>query len=116
MMIWWCRKHDNDVLRLENTPKQKHFAAWECYYDLTQSSLLSLSGISETTQDAESPVSGAVRYIFGHHGSILSPNPRAEAPDGLMTSAATSEMQSQVVNFFSSNGHVISVQNDSVVQ
>jgi hypothetical protein len=33
-----------------------------------------------------------------------------------MTGAATSEMQSQVANFFSSNGHVISVQNDDVVQ
>jgi Pla-1/cef family extracellular lipase len=79
-------------------------------------SLLSLSGISETTQDAESPVSGAVRYLFGHHGSILDPDPRAEAPDDIMTGAATSEMQSQVANFFSSNGHVISVQNDDVVQ
>jgi Pla-1/cef family extracellular lipase len=79
-------------------------------------SLLSLSGISETTEGAESPVSGAVRYLFGHHGSILDPSPRAVAPDAVMTSAVTSEMQSQVANFFSSNGHVISVQNDDVVQ
>jgi Pla-1/cef family extracellular lipase len=81
-------------------------------------SLLGLPAISETTQDAESPVSGAVRYLFGHHGSILDPRPgsRGEAPDAAMTSAATSEMQSQVANFFSSNGHLISVQNDDVVQ
>ena len=78
--------------------------------------LLGLPGISETTQDAESPVSGAVRYLFGHHGSILSPSPRDEAPDAVMTSAATTEMQSQVANFFSSDGHLISVQDSDVVQ
>lgn len=81
-------------------------------------SLLDLSGISATTQDAESPVSGAVRYLFGHHSSILDPSvgSRGEAPDAAKTSAATSEMQSQVANFFSSNGHLISVQNSDVVQ
>jgi Pla-1/cef family extracellular lipase len=80
--------------------------------------LLGLSGISDTTQDADSPVSGAVRYLFGHHGSILDPSPgsRGEAPDALMTSAATAEMQSQVANFFSSDGHLISVQNSDVVK
>lgn len=78
--------------------------------------LLGLQSISETTQDAESPVSGAVRYLFGHHGSILDPSPRVEAPDPLMTSAATTEMQSQVANFFSTGGHLISVQNTDVVK
>ena len=80
--------------------------------------LLGLPGVSETTQDADSPISGAVRYLFGHHGSILDPTPgsRGEAPDAIMTSAATTEMQSQVANFFSSNGHLISVQNDAVVK
>lgn len=78
--------------------------------------LLGLSGVSQTTQDAESSVSGAVRFLFGHHGSILSPAPRAEAPDAVMTGAATTEMQSQVANFFSSEGHVISVQESDVVQ
>lgn len=78
--------------------------------------LLGLSGVSETTQDAESPVSGAVRYLFGHHGSILNPSARPEAPDALMTGAATTEMQSQVANFFSSGGHLISVQNNDVVK
>ena len=78
--------------------------------------LLNLPSVSEMTQDAEAPVSGAVRYVFGHHGSILDPSPQPAAPDGVMTSAATTEMQSQVANFFSSNGHLISVQNPEVVQ
>ena len=77
--------------------------------------LLGLPGISETTQDADSPVSGVVRYLFGHHGSILDPSARPEAPNALMTGAATAEMQSQVANYFSSEGHVISVQNNDVV-
>jgi len=77
--------------------------------------LLGLSGISETTQDAENPISGAVRYLFGHHGSILDPSAKPEAPDAIMTGAATTEMQSQVANFFSTGGHLISVQNGDVV-
>lgn len=80
--------------------------------------LLDLPSISATTQNVDSTISGAVRYLFGHHGSILDPMPgsRGEAPEALMTSAATAEMQSQVANFFSSGGHVISVQNEDVVQ
>jgi hypothetical protein len=56
--------------------------------------------------------------LFGHHGSILDPSvgSRGEAPDAIMTSAATTEMQSQVANFFGSDGHLISVQNTDVVQ
>ncbi len=80
--------------------------------------LLGLPSISASTQDAESPISGAVRFLFGHHGSILDPSPgsRGEAPDAVMTGAATAEMQSQVANFFGTNGHLISVQNSDVVQ
>ena len=78
--------------------------------------LLALPGVSETTQDAEAPISGAVRYLFGHHGSILSPAPRAEASDPVMTGRTTQEMQSQVANFLSSGGHLLSVQDSEVVQ
>ncbi len=77
--------------------------------------LLGLPGISQTTQDAETPISGAVRFLFGHHGSVLSPSPRAEAPDPVMTGRTTQEMQSQVANFFSSEGHLITVQDSEVV-
>ena len=76
--------------------------------------LLGLSGISETTQGES--VSGAVRFVYGHHSSILDPSIRAEAPDAEMTSAATSEMQVEVANFLSSGGMVIPVVNPDVVQ
>ncbi len=79
-------------------------------------SLLSLPGISSTTQDSEMPISGAVRFMYGHHSSILTPAPRPEASDAVMTGRATKEMQSQVANFFSSEGHLISVQDAEVVQ
>jgi len=78
--------------------------------------LLGLPSVSETTQDAEAPISGAVRFLFGHHGSILSPAPRAEAPDMVMTGRTTQEMQSEVANFLSSGGHLITVTDTAVVQ
>ncbi len=78
--------------------------------------LLGLAGISESTQSSEMAISGAVRFLFGHHSSILDPSARAEAPNAIMTSAATGEMQNQVANFFSSDGHLISVQDGDVVQ
>lgn len=73
--------------------------------------LLGLPGVSETAQG-----SGAVRFTFGHHGSILTPSPRPEAPDPIMTAAATQEMQGQVVGFFASMGQLINVVNTDIVQ
>jgi len=78
--------------------------------------LLGLSGISETTQNTESPISGAVRYLFGHHSSILRPNADEDDSPTDNESAVTVEMQSQVANFFNSAGHEISITNDSVIQ
>jgi len=76
--------------------------------------LLGLPSVSETTQGES--VSGAVRFLFGHHSSILDPSIRPEALDPIMTGAATSEMQVEVANFFSTNGQVIPVVNPDVVQ
>lgn len=74
--------------------------------------LLGLPGVSETTQGES--VSGAVRFVYGHHGSILDPSARPEAPDN--TAEATTEMQGQVAGFFLSNGQAIVVTNPDVVQ
>ncbi len=76
--------------------------------------LLGLPSVSKTKFDEDTPVSGAVRFLFGHHGSILSPAVSIGAADN--TAEATAEMQSQVANFFSSEGHLISVQDSEVVQ
>ncbi|NMP31339.1 lipase [Thalassotalea sp. M1531] len=72
--------------------------------------LLGLSGVSETTEG-----SGAVRFVAGHHGSILDPSARPESPDPLMSAAATTEMQTQVTTFFATLGQLISVTNTDVV-
>lgn len=73
--------------------------------------LLGLPSVSETMAG-----SGAVRFLNGHHSSILTPAVRPEAQDALLNAAATQEMQSQVVGFFASQGQQISVTNTDVVQ
>lgn len=73
--------------------------------------LLGLSSVSNTAAG-----SGVVRFLKGHHGSILSPEALPEAPDAEATAAATQEMQSQVTGFFATEGQVINVTNTDVVQ
>jgi Pla-1/cef family extracellular lipase len=78
--------------------------------------LLQLPSVSTTTQD-EAGVSGAVRFLFGHHGSSLDPNPiPGVAPDAMMTGRATQEMQSQLVTYILSMGQIISVTDEELVQ
>jgi Pla-1/cef family extracellular lipase len=77
--------------------------------------LLGLTGVSETTQ-SEGVMSGVVRFLNGHHGSILTPAVRTEAPDAAMNARATQEMQSQAAQFFASGGHAIVVTDAEVVQ
>ena len=72
--------------------------------------LLGLPGVSETTQG-----SGAVRFVSGHHSSILDPSTRPESPDPLASAATTTEMQTQVTTFFATMGQLLSVTNTDVV-
>jgi len=60
--------------------------------------------------------SGAVRFLNGHHASILDPGTRAESPDALLSGAATVEMQTQVTTFFATMGQLIAVGNEAIVQ
>jgi len=74
--------------------------------------LLGLPGVSTTTEG-----SGAVRFINGHHGSILSPSAQpGVSPDPVTSAMATQEMQGQVAGFFATMGQLIRVTNESVVQ
>jgi Pla-1/cef family extracellular lipase len=78
--------------------------------------LLELPGISTTTQD-EAGVSGAVRFLFGHHGSSLTPSAiPGVAPDAMMTARATQEMQNQLVTYILSMGQTITVTDEDLVQ
>lgn len=65
---------------------------------------------------ADTNGSGAVRFVNGHHSSILDPNPNAASPDAALSARATQEMQSQVALFFSTMGQLIKVTDTAVVQ
>ena len=73
--------------------------------------LLGLPAISETTQG-----SGAVRFVHGHHSSILNPLPTDSSPDAELSARATQEMQTQVAVFFASMGQLIQVTDTDVVK
>ncbi|WP_395377102.1 Ig-like domain-containing protein [Marinicella sp. W31] len=68
--------------------------------------VMGLQSLSATTVDAAG-LDGAVRFIEGDHGSILSP---------AASLAATIEMQSQVASFHASAGTALVITNTDVVQ
>lgn len=72
---------------------------------------LGLPGVSETTEG-----SGVVRFVNGHHSSILDPRPNAASPDAELSARATQEMQTQVATFFASMGQLILVTDAAVVK
>jgi Pla-1/cef family extracellular lipase len=82
---------------------------------------LGLQGVSKTLvasgDDGDQFVSGAVRFVNGHHSSILDPRPNAAAsPDAILSARATQEMQSQVAAFFASMGTRIVITDAEVVK
>lgn len=74
-------------------------------------SLLALPSVSETSVG-----SGAVRFLNGHHSSILSPSAQTSSPDAVLSARATQEMQSQAAVFVLSGGQQIKVTDSAVVQ
>ncbi|MBO9490700.1 hypothetical protein J7384_10045 [Endozoicomonas sp. G2_1] len=80
--------------------------------------LLGLPSVTETVQATgeQTSVSGAVRFINGHHGSILTPAVRPEAQDAVANARATQEMQTQVAGFFASMATLIPVTDSSVIR
>ncbi|MDO6447102.1 lipase [Colwellia sp. 1_MG-2023] len=72
--------------------------------------LLGLPSVSETTMG-----SGAVRFVNGHHGSILDPRPNDASPDAALSGRTTQEMQSQMAGFYATDGQMIIVTDTEVV-
>ena len=68
--------------------------------------LMALDAITSTEDGAGGAVSGAVRFVAGDHGSLLSPEADL---------ATTIEMQTQVADYLASGGTRISVNNPDVV-
>ena len=78
--------------------------------------LLGLPSVSSTLASA-APVSGAVRFLNGHHSSIIDPSIRENvSPDASLSARATAEMQSQVAAFALSGGQQIPVTDTAIVQ
>ena len=67
---------------------------------------LGLASITATTQSA-SGIRGAVRFIVGDHGSLLSPAASA---------AATAEMQGEMASLLVSGGTAVQIANPSVIR
>lgn len=75
---------------------------------------LGLSSITGTTQNANG-IRGAVRFIAGHHGSLLSPSATGGTPTATEL-AVTTEMQGEMASMAVSNGTTVLVQNPSVIR
>ena len=56
-----------------------------------------------------------VRFMYGHHGSIVDPTPRVYAPDAEFAARTTQEMQSQAAAFLASHGMLLPVTDAEVV-
>ncbi|QBY03216.1 lipase [Thalassotalea sp. HSM 43] len=67
--------------------------------------LLGVPQVSQTTL-SETPISGAVKFVAGDHGSLLDPTASA---------AATFEIQQQIAAYFLTKGTAIVVTDESVV-
>ncbi|MBQ1783746.1 MAG: lipase [Gammaproteobacteria bacterium] len=73
------------------------------------------NGIDISTGDGTEPVAGLVRFVAGHHSSLLDPSAKAEAPDPALAAAATTEMQTQVANFHATGGKLLKITNGDLV-
>lgn len=66
----------------------------------------------EVVDGVPSTFSGVIRYVKGHHVSLIFPGLRPEATDAAANARITQEMQSQAISFFESEGRAILI-NDS---
>ncbi|TKB45938.1 VolA/Pla-1 family phospholipase [Thalassotalea mangrovi] len=72
--------------------------------------------ISQTTMSVDGmPISGAVKFVYGHHGSLLTPAPTEGSPSVEFSARATQEMQTQAVTYFLTGATVIPVNDSEVV-
>lgn len=78
--------------------------------------LLGLPDVSITTVDEENKVSGAVRFLYGHHSSVINPvhiEGVSASPEFALR--ATQEMQTQVATFLATDGTVLPVVDTELV-
>ena len=68
-----------------------------------------------TTQAGAVDLKAWVRFLYGHHGSLLSPYDALDQPDAVSASVTT-EMQTQVANFLGSFGTALVVTDGTLVE
>ena len=74
------------------------------------------AGVDMSTGDGSTAVAGLVRFLVGHHGSLLDPSAQEGiAPDPLAAAAATTEMQTQVANYHATGGKLLKITNGDLV-
>jgi Pla-1/cef family extracellular lipase len=80
--------------------------------------LLGLPVVSTTLATADgSPVSGAVRFLYGSHGSALSPaHTEGVTASPEYAARATVEMQSQIGTFLATQGEVIFIVDEEIIE
>jgi Pla-1/cef family extracellular lipase len=80
--------------------------------------LLGLPVVSTTLASADgSPVSGAVRFLYGSHGSALSPaHTEGVTASPEYAARATVEMQSQIGTFLATQGEVIFIVDEEIIE
>ncbi|WP_185967929.1 VolA/Pla-1 family phospholipase [Thalassotalea sp. PS06] len=77
---------------------------------------IGLPVVSQTSVSVDGmPISGAVKFVYGHHGSLLSPSPTEGSPSAEFSARATQEMQNQAVTYFLTGATVIPVTDTEVV-
>ncbi|WP_286235236.1 VolA/Pla-1 family phospholipase [Thalassotalea sediminis] len=73
--------------------------------------LLGLPNVNDSAQG-----SGAVRFKYGHHGSLLDPRANEASPDAEKSARVMTEMQKQLVSFILSKGQAIVVNDADVIK
>jgi len=69
--------------------------------------IMGLTQYGTTTPFSSSPLYGIVRFLTGTHGSFVDPSPSL---------AAYEDMQIAMISFLASEGHIIGIQDSSIVQ
>ena len=82
---------------------------------------LGLNPITDTTMGdmvdgMPMPVSGAIRFTKGHHGSLVTPSVNSAATDAAANARVTAEMQNQAVSYFLSKGTAVMITDGEYIQ
>lgn len=80
-------------------------------------SLLGLPTLSETTTAQDSKVSGVVKFLYGHHSSVINPaHVEGASASADFAQKATAEMQGQIASFLASDAAKLVIADKDLVE